>query len=235
MGAIYISWAVSAILLIALAGLLARYMKPPHNVLGILIDSRGRYSLTHFQLVTWSIVILSLVSGIFWGRVFEGVTDPLSFKIPEEVLGLLGISVGSAMTAGAIKASKDTARPLSVAASGAADPPRLSQIFMLEEGEFADKVIDVAKYQNFIITFVLVAAYIAVAIAKLEDAGSPGNVMSLPGFSSTFLVLVGISHAGYLGGKLANPAGFPQGLTVANRAEVAAGPPAGFQARNAAQ
>ena len=40
---------------------------------------------------------------------------------------------------------------------------------------------------------------------------------SLPGFSGTLLVLLGISHAGYVAGKLPTPEGSPSGLTVALR------------------
>ena len=97
MTGIYVAWGASALVIVALAIGLSFLMKPPHPLLGILIDNRGRYSLTHFQLVVWSIVILSLISGVFWGRLAEGVSDPLSFKIPSEVLGLLGITVGSAV------------------------------------------------------------------------------------------------------------------------------------------
>jgi hypothetical protein len=228
MTAIYIAWPVSAALLIGLAALLGRYTKP-RQLLGILIDTRGRYSLTHLQLVTWSIVILSIISGIAAGRIIEGIPDPLGFTISSEVLGLLGISAGSAVTASAVKASKDTMRAAFVAASGEEDAPRLSQIFMLEEGEFADKAIDITKYQNFIITAVLVVAYVALTISALE--GDTIKTSALPGFSSNFLVLIGISQAAYVAGKLPNQTGTPAGLTVANRAEVG-GLAATFPPRN---
>jgi hypothetical protein len=232
MTGIYVAWGASALVIVALAIGLSFLMKPPHPLLGILIDNRGRYSLTHFQLVVWSIVILSLISGVFWGRLAEGVSDPLSFKIPSEVLGLLGITVGSAVTATAVKAAKNITRASFIAASGPIDPPHFSQIFMLEEGEFADKVIDVTKFQNFIITVVLVAAYVGLAINAVEKAGNAGAFGSLPGFSGTFLVLVGISHAAYLAGKLPNQKGTPAGLTVSMSPGAHTTLPAGFRPRN---
>jgi hypothetical protein len=235
MTAIYWAWAISAAGLVALAVLLGFAMRPPRVPLGILIDSRGRYSLTQFQLVVWSIVVLSLVSGIFWGRLIDGVKDPLSFSIPSQVLGLLGISTGSAVTAITVKAAKDAtsaaariAASGSIGTSGTVDAPRFSQIFLMEEGAFADQVIDVTKYQNFIITLVLVVAYVALAIHQIQDAKTAAGVNSLPSFSGTFLVLLGISHAAYIAGKLPNQDGVPPGLTVANRSA----PPANIQARN---
>jgi hypothetical protein len=232
---IFVARGASALLLVALAVGLSYITKPPSPPLGILIDNRGRYSLTHFQLVLWSIIVLSLVSGVFWGRLFEGVAEPLSFKIPSEVLGLLGISAGSAVTATAIKASKNKMHAEAVAASNAeTDPPRFSQVFLLEEGEYADKVIDVTKFQNFIITLILMAAYIGLAITAIEEAGNAKGMGSLPGFSGTFLVLVGISQAAYVAGKLPNQTGMPEGLTVAMKpAAGRAALPDAFIARNA--
>jgi hypothetical protein len=210
------------VVLILVAVLLSTVMKPPRVPLGILIDNRGRYSLTHFQLVMWTILILSLVSGVFWGRLIEGVSDPLSFKIPGEVLGLLGISVGSAVLASTVKATKNANNPQSVAASSKLDLPRFSQMFMVEEGEQADKVVDVTKYQNFAITLILLAAYTALAIHTVSDAASAAAVGSLPKFSETFLILVGISQAAYVGGKVVpgEKGGEPEGLTLANRGHV---------------
>jgi hypothetical protein len=241
MEAILWAWLISAAALVLLAVVLSIVMSPAQAPLGILIDNRGRYSLTHFQLVLWTILILSLVSGVFWGRLIEDVGDPLSFKIPGEVLGLLGISVGSAVLATTVKASKNASDPDNVAASSKNnDRPRFWQMFMVEEGEYADKVIDVTKYQNFIITLILVAAYTALAIHAVSDAASAAAVKTLPKFSETFLILVGISQAGYVGAKAITgksgegaQKGKPQGLTLANRAAVAAGnPPPGFTPRN---
>jgi hypothetical protein len=215
MTAIYLAWAISAVLLLALAAALGGLMTPARFPIGILIDQRGRYSLSNLQLVMWSIIVLSLLSGVFWGRLVDGVANPAAFSIPANVLGLLGISAGSAATATAVKASKDATRSASIAASADEDKPRFSQVFLQEEGASADKVVDVSKYQNFVITIVLGVAYVALAAHAIDHAATAARLTSLPNFSSTFLVLLGISHGAYLAGKLPNPAGTPQGLTMA--------------------
>lgn len=102
-----------------------------------------------------------------------------------------------------------------IAASGAADPPRLGQIFLLEEGAYADQAIDIGKYQNFIFTIVLVIAFVAINIHAIVKGG--GVISALPSFSGTFLILIGISQAGYVANKIPNQAGTPTGLTVQNR------------------
>jgi hypothetical protein len=222
MTAIYAAWAISAVVLVALAALLGGLTTPARFPLGILIDQRGRYSLSNLQLVMWSIIVLSLVSGVFWGRLVDGVANPLSFSIPANVLALLGISGGSAATAAAVKASKDATRSASIAASASQDMPRFSQVFLQEEGASADKVVDVSKYQNFIVTLILGAAYVALAIHAIDHSATAASLKKLPDFSGTFLVLLGISHGAYVAGKLPNPAGTPQGLTMAKVAAASA-------------
>jgi hypothetical protein len=215
MAAILAWWGGSAVFLLAL-GLGVGFVAT-RQLLGLLIDSRGRYSLTHLQLSLWTVVVLSLVAGVFFGR-WQHNVDPLGFTIPSVVLALLGISVGSAATVTAAKVAKSTTRPANVAAA-APGPwrPSLIQIFLLEEGTYADQVVDISKFQNFVITVVLVLAYIGLAVHTITAAGTAAKVTALPGFSATFLILLGISHAGYLAGKLPSPGGQPAGLNVASR------------------
>jgi hypothetical protein len=237
MTTILVAWAASALALLALAMTLGMRLRPSRGPLGILIDARGRYSLTHLQIVVWSIVVLSLVSGLFWGRLVDGVPDPLGFSIPDQVLGLLGISAGSAVTAMAVKAGKDatpTGRSRVAASSMALDPPRFSQVFLMEEGACADHVIDVTKFQNFIITLTLVVAYVAMGVDMIARADRPAQLTALPTFSGTLLALLGISHGAYVAGKLPSQAGTPPGLTMENRRESAEQLSArGFTPRNA--
>jgi hypothetical protein len=229
---IYWSWAISAIVISGLAAVLGFAVVPGRGVFGILVDRRGRFSLTHFQLVAWTIVVLSLISGVFWGRLVDGVDDPLSFSIPDNVLGLLGITLGSSIATSVVKSAKDQTAGERIAASNSVDRPHFAQIFLQEEGAFADKVIDIAKFQNFIITLVLLVAYVALAIQTINDATSAAEVTGLPDFSGTFLTLLGISHATYVAGKLPTQQGPATGLTVENRLSDPDVMPTGIAPRN---
>lgn len=237
MTAILWSWAASAFVLIVLAVALGwRVHLPPGDVrprpwcLGILIDDRGRFSLNRLQLVLWSLVVVSLISGVFFGRLIDGVPEPLEFTIPERVLGLIGISVGAAVTVGAVKATKRAQAeaepvgpaPAAVVAQGAraglklatyqatGRPPSLSQVFMAEEGAYADDVVDVTKFQSFAFTIVLVAAYVGMAIDAIVKAKTAAALTALPDLKGTFLVLLAISYTGYAGGKLPTASGAPR-------------------------
>ncbi len=201
MASVLWSWLISAAVLLLLAAAVGSKVRK--TFAGILIDSRERYSLSQFQIVVWTVVLLSLASGIFVGRLLAGVDNPLGFSIPPEVLGLLGISVGSTVASSVIKSAKDTARPDAIAVG---DPPRPRQMFTTEEGPLADQIIDIGKFQNFVLTVLLVIAYTATAISVVRRTADPSQ-LTMPGFSGTYLTLIGISHAGYLGGKLPSPGG----------------------------
>jgi xanthosine utilization system XapX-like protein len=196
------SWLISAAVLLVLAAVLGAKVRK--TFAGILIDSRERYSLSQFQVVVWTIVLLSLAAGIVGGRLLAGVDNPLDFTIPAEVLGLLGISIGSTVASSVIKSAKDTAVPNAIAAG---DPPQPRQMFTTEEGPLAGRLIDIVKFQNFVLTVLLVVAYTATAISVILRTADPDRLSTMPGFSGTYLTLLGISHAGYLTGKLPSPGG----------------------------
>jgi hypothetical protein len=199
--AIYVSWGVSGAVLLVLAVVVG--IAANKRIDGILIDKRGRYSLTHFQLCLWTITILSLLSGVFFGRLVHGVTDPLDITIPGRVLGLLGISLASGVTATTVKRTKDITHGDSVSVSGGTEyPPRLAQMFFAEEGAFANQIVDISKFQGFVVTVLLVVAYIAVSVNRIGAAPSAQALNSLPDLSSTWLVLLAISHGAYVTAKI---------------------------------
>lgn len=219
MHTILLAWAISAGAIVVLAILLGLVGRG--RPLGVLVDSRGRYSLAQFQLVAWTTLLVSLFSGVFWGRLLHGVRDPYAFGIPPSMIAVLGISLASTMMSGVVKASKDATYAECVAASDRRrDLPRLSQLFMQEEGPFADRVVDITKFQSFVITLVLIVGYTALTISSIHHAVHASSMTTLPDISGAFLSLLGISQAGYLAGKIpvasgGNPA---PGLTVADLA-----------------
>lgn len=76
--------------------------------LGILVDSRQRFSLTHLQSVLWGILFLSVLAALFTAGLLDKniFVKDLSIKIPNEILILAGISAGSAVVATAAKSTK---------------------------------------------------------------------------------------------------------------------------------
>jgi hypothetical protein len=220
---IFIAWtAAAAILLIAMA---AAGRISSGSYLGILRDSRGRYSLSRFQVLLWTTVVLSLLAAVFLARLIDGtISNALDIQIPQTVLLVLGISVGSTVTAGAIKAGKDNQDQTSIAASTGRDPARFSQVVLVEEGKMADRAVDVTKFQSLWITLILVTAYVAMAVSWIRGANSATELGVLPDLTGALVTLLAISHAGYLAGKLPDRVGVPDGallldLTDPQRAE----------------
>jgi hypothetical protein len=212
-------WGIVAAAIVCLAAAVGLLINK--RVTGILIDTRGRYSLTHFQVILWTITILSLIAGTFAGRWQHHVPDPLQFTVPSAVLGVLAISLGSGVVSTVVKSSKDAKRLPNIAASEPSRAaalaqldqswrPRFAQIFMQEEGDYADQVVDVGKFQNFIITLVLVVAYIGSVISAVHNAKTAGNFTALPTFEGTFLTLLAISHGAYVAAKIPPQQGTPK-------------------------
>ncbi len=206
-------WALMSGVILIFSGVLG--LRVRNSVFGVLVDSRGRYSLANLQVFLWSVLVLSLIAAVVAARIAEGsLSSALEFSIPNELLIVMGISIGSTATASAIKAGKDRSHPELIAASNSLDRPHFSQMFLVEEGALADQVIDVTKFQNFWLTLVLVGTYVALTVAHLDQVEEISDLKQLPGFQATFTTLLAISHAGYLAGKLPTPPGQPQGLNV---------------------
>jgi len=196
MTAVYLWWFVSALVLVVAAGWIGR--RAPHgNALGILIDSRGRFSLSQFQIALWTIVLLSLLTGVFVARLLARIPQPLNIAIPNELLIVMGISVGSTAAAGAVKAGKDI-RNVSILSK---DQPKFAQVYLTEEGT-GKETVDITRFQNFWLTVIVVGAYVASVFTFIGATKTLGELASLPGFDKSLLTLLGISHAGYIAMKI---------------------------------
>jgi len=202
----HICWIISALVIVSLAALAGKITRDAWT--GILVDERGRFSLNHLQIVMWTVLVLSSVMAVFLARLFAGESSLLAFAIPQELLILMGISVGSAVVASAAKGAKDApGSGARVARLGtqfrlAGGETRtisahFGQVFQVEEGDRADEVVDITKFQNFIFTLLTGGAFVVLTWKQATLGG-------LPPLSKEILWLLGISHAGYIGGKLPN-------------------------------
>ena len=193
MTSFYLAFLIAAAALVLLAVWAGKATRK--QALGILIDGRGRFSLSQLQIVMWTVLVVSVWVGLFFA------TYELA-AIPQTLVVLMGISVGSAAAAGAVKSAKDLDPNAKVAVAGVHPmssgpttlPPRLSQVVTEEEGDQADKTVSVTKFQNLVFTLFLGIAFLVMA---LKSRGFP----EIP---QEALWLLGVSHAGYVGGKMPN-------------------------------
>lgn len=193
-------WLVFATIILVAAGIAGRRITGG-NVFGILIDARGRYSLNRIQAVMWNLLILST----FLALVFSTWKMP---EIPVTLVGLLGISIGGGVMAGAVKAGKDQDPNAKIGKHGTdvksdtgetthTIQRRPMQMLMAEQGPNSDRIVDVGKFQMAVFTFAIGVIYISMT----------WSTESFPQFNSEALWLLGISHAGYVGAKIPNQSG----------------------------
>lgn len=225
-GATVLMWWGGTALFILLAsiviGIWAGHSSHEKRFYAVLLDSRGRFSLTHLQIYLWSVIVISMIAGVVMARAFWSDADPFAFSIPDELLIVMGISVGSAVTAEAAKAARNASNPDGIsassgAASADADRPHFVQVFLREEGDLANETVDIAKFQNFWITLILVVGYIVTAIDAFRVIPDVTAISTLPIFSATFVTLLGISHAAYVADKLPPRPGNPKTLTLTEK------------------
>lgn len=90
-------WAIVAALAVLAAAAVVGFFSG-HGLFGVLLDGRGKYSLSRLQILVWT----AMVIGGYFGIAFPK-KDFVS--IPAEVLGLLGIALGSTVISTAITAN----------------------------------------------------------------------------------------------------------------------------------
>jgi hypothetical protein len=99
-----IAWVVVTLLLLVVFGWVDKESTRRDGG-GLLVDTRGRYSLSQLQLVLWMLLGLSLIATLFVVRALNHA-DALGFSIPAELLVAMGVSLGGAALSTAIKAAK---------------------------------------------------------------------------------------------------------------------------------
>jgi hypothetical protein len=191
--------------------------------LGLLIDTRNKVSLARFQMVLWTVLILSAYLTGVMVNVDLKRPEPLSIAIPPDLWVLMGISTtslfGSPLILNAKKAREskevDKQRALDALTRQSVDTDKVSIVGQLvvnqtpETARLADMFqgsetgnvgqLDLGKVQMFFFTLILVLAY-ASALSTLFQQGA-GPVIALPVIDGGMLALLGISHAGYLVNK----------------------------------
>jgi len=224
--------AVALILFINAVGIAINWRAP-----GIIIDNRNRVSLSKFQAVAWTVLILSAMITTASYNLWAGPAETaLDLTISNNLLAAMGISAVSVAATPAILSLKTSQPPEGSEAADASavgmtstegkiagrKSPKQAQWVDMFRGDEVSNVNkpDLSKIQQFLITVMLVAVYGAslwAMFAALQPAGKP--IVKLPDFNDGFAWLMGISHAGYLAYKAVphsrttGPAGTADGST----------------------
>jgi hypothetical protein len=205
--------------------------------LGILVGSRNLMSLSRFQTVAWTIVILSAFLTIAFRRIIApSVTAPLDMPMDPHLWALLGISTASLVGTPLIlqnKTAKDTDNDtVNKAAVALNENPAViennrqgtlyantniqdARVTDMFEGDEVGNTayVDIAKVQMFLFTIIIIVAYcyeVHDALSRLDAHKLLPENLLMPALSAGVVGLLGISHAGYLGSKTADHTPTPQ-------------------------
>ena len=187
---------------------------------GILIDELNRISLSRAQWAMWFILII----GGYFAEALWNVAN--SFPIPiiqQDLLVLLGISSGSAVMSSIINQSKKANDSDAVQSAADAAPAKptgappdnhgaldcnvdakdasWAELYLGDEA--ADRsTVDISRLQQLVITLLLGITFVTLQwqtlVAAAKDTG-----LAMPTFdkNSSFLWLLGLSHAAYIAYK----------------------------------
>jgi hypothetical protein len=193
---------------------------------GALINEQNIMSLSRFQMVVWTIVVIGAYFAYALARLkagSEAYADPLAVAIDWRLWALMGISttsfVGSALilqnkkdqdpdptatvktaqTLGEAPAEVEANRQGLLYANNSKRDARFTDMFQGDEVGNTSHV-DLAKLQMFYFTVISVVAFVVIVARSLWG----NNLDALPQLPDGLIALLGISHAGYLTGKTVN-------------------------------
>ncbi len=204
------------------------------RALGILVNERNRYSLSRLQMVLWTLLLLPGIYVVLLNNIHYDSTPPgAAFAFDWQLIALMGISLGSVVTAPMVLNLKADKTP-DPATAAAAAPDAMSvgildanasateaavRDFVLGEEVGNADTIDIGRIQMLMISVMAVIMY-GWSIGYSLLTGTP-HIDGMPAFNQTLLGLILISHTGYLAGKI-TPAVNTQGQTAAQLATVLA-------------
>jgi hypothetical protein len=201
--------------------------------LGILVSDRNLMSLSRFQMIAWSVVILSGFLTIAFRRIAARVASPLDIGMDSHLWALMGISTTSLVGTPLILQNKrdkptdpdavvkaavtlkenpqevEDNRQGNLYANNSIKDARVTDLFEGDEvGNTA--YVDMAKVQMFLFTIIIIVAFcyqLYDGFSRLGTSLDPkmvAEVAVMPVLSQGLITLLGISHVGYLGSKTAD-------------------------------
>lgn len=216
-----LAWTWAILLLLMVAFIMCAGYNATGEYFGCLIDPRNRMSLSRFQLICWTLLVLSaLLASVLYNIQFKAAGEDALVAIPKALWVLMGISTTSLLGSPLLLQAKDKKAKEGNGDSGdsTVNSEHSSNCvhnkstakeagwgdLLFGEAENNAKVLDVARVQMFYFTLIALLIYIYLIINTFREAsnGSGGyGINSLPEVSGGLVALLGISHTAYLAKK----------------------------------
>lgn len=192
------TWIIMLLYAIIFVGFLLRIGKEK-GILGLTVDERGKFSLSRLQALAWTFLISLAYLGI-------AVNVGKFVDVPNNLITLMGVSLGSAVASQAIKTYKintqNTVEAVPTNPIAPADqpapvigPPKLIDLISEEERGYTS-LLSLGKFQMLVWTIISLAVYLVILF---QDFGSK---VELPDVTYTMVTLMGISQGAYLVQKI---------------------------------
>jgi len=226
-------WLLNLVLLTVLAALLGHGITG--RLSGLLIGERNAMSLSRFQLVAWTVVVLSALFTAVFHNLAAGV-DPsaaLTIAIPGELWALMGISTASLVGSPLILSNKRAKKP------SRAEKQQLVTVLAAAEGVEEQEITERKQTRGHVLVNTSPADAKLSDLFRGEEVGNAalldlGKVQmfyftiillatyglllgrslegdtviaQFPALGEGMVTLLGISHAGYLANKAAPHSG----------------------------
>lgn len=199
--------AVGAIVLFLTAYFVPKSEGKSSELLLQFLRDDGYPSLSRLQFFLWTSIIVFAFTWIAFIRLFNGVAPlPASFSasFPANLLAVMGISTASAVASSQVQYPAGQA-PTCV--GGKASPWEQLWGTMLQEPRKSNGAwtwaASLGRFQMLGWTVVSIGIYLTVLGNAVYHVWTHGSVasLSLPDIDTALLVLMGISHVGYVGSK----------------------------------
>jgi hypothetical protein len=193
---------------------------------GLLIDNRKKWSLSRFQMILWTVVILS---GYFTAALcniihYAESMSPLAIKIPEQLWILMGISTTSLIGSPLILSNKKDKKPedkekesilanlaLQQGISKTEIPNKFDSVGQVVENKdlkdacasdlFRGEETGNAAYLDLgkiQMLFFTIILIIAYSVLLFSKFKGTSGITEFPELDNSMIALLGISHGGYL-------------------------------------
>lgn len=190
---------------------------------GILVTDRNLISLSRFQMIVWTVIILGAYLTAVIGRIkTKDYENAMSISLDKTLWGLLGISTASLIGTPMLQTSKMQETPNQAAVISTAEKNNetvaavsgnaqgvLYANTSIQDAAFSDmfegdevgntSYIDPAKLQMFFFTVITALSYSMELYQWISHHSY--RTQNFPLVSSSLIAILGISHAGYLANK----------------------------------
>jgi hypothetical protein len=170
-------------------------------------------SLSVFQFLLWTYVLMFAFIGVYFVRIFGGVSDPPQGPLPVYLLAITGISVTTPIVSSLISSyrfssvqsyddsSQDAGSEDREEAPPPAKRPAFGEMLRLNEKP------TLSRFQMFAWTWISIGIYLSVLFSVIGETSTSVQNLSVPDIDPTLVVLMGLSQVAFLGLKTTGSTG----------------------------